>query len=292
MAKKYRYIGKAYTKVDGLSKVTGQTRFADDLKLPRMLFCKLLRADVPHALIVSIDTSEAEAMDGVHAVITGKEMPITFGILPVSQDEHVLCPDQVRFAGDPVAAVAARDEDVAFEALKKIKVEYELLDPVFDPVKALDNKTPLLHEYGDDGNIHKRVSMEFGDVASALESADFVLEDTMFFQGNTHLAMEQHSTLAQPEADGRLTVWSSTQTPHYLHKAMAKVLEMPSSRIRIIACPNGGGFGGKSDPFNHEIAVAKLASLAVVPRCSVRVNAACSRCVFSLCSRSQARGSD
>ncbi|MHC4450077.1 MAG: xanthine dehydrogenase family protein molybdopterin-binding subunit [Planctomycetota bacterium] len=262
---KYRYIGKAFTKVDGFSKVTGQTKYADDLVFPRMLFCKLLRADVPFARIVSIDTSEAEAMDGVYAVITGKCMPNTFGILPVSQDEHALCPDVVRFAGDPVAAVAASSEEIAFEAMNRIKVEYELLEPVFDPAKAIENKVPLLHEYGDDGNVHKRISMEFGDVAGALEEADEVLEDTIFYQGNTHLAMEQHATVAYPEADGRLTVWSSTQTPHYLHKAMSKVLEMPPSRIRIIACPNGGGFGGKSDPFNHEIAVAKLAQITGRP---------------------------
>ncbi|MHC4938097.1 MAG: xanthine dehydrogenase family protein molybdopterin-binding subunit [Planctomycetota bacterium] len=256
---KYRYIGKAFTKVDGYSKATGQTKYADDLVFPRMAFCKLLRADVPYARIVSIDTSEAEAMDGVYAVITGKCMPNTFGILPVSQDEHVLCPDVVRFAGDPVAAIAASSEEIAFEAMNRIKVEYEQLEPVFDPAKAIENKHVPLHEYGDDGNVHKRISMEFGDVEGALADADEVLEDTIFYQGNTHLAMEQHASVAYPEADGRITVWSSTQTPHYVHKAMAKVLEMPPSRIRIIACPNGGGFGGKSDPFNHEIAVAKLA---------------------------------
>ncbi|MEM8883098.1 MAG: molybdopterin cofactor-binding domain-containing protein [Planctomycetota bacterium] len=257
--KKYKYIGKAFTKVDGLSKTTGQTKYADDLVMPRMLYCKLLRSDVPHARIVSIDTSEAEAMDGVIACLTGASMPNTFGILPVSQDEHALCPDKVRFVGDPVAAVAATTEDIAFEALKKIHVEYEPLEPCYDPAKAIKNQTDLIHEYGDDGNVHKRVSMEFGDVDAALDDADEVLDDVVFFQGNTHLPMEQHATLAYPEADGRLTVWSSTQTPHYLHKAMSKVLDMPPSRIRIIACPNGGGFGGKSDPFNHEIAVAKLA---------------------------------
>jgi len=256
---KYRYIGKAFTKVDGLSKSTGQTRYADDLSFPRMLYCKLLRADVPYARIQSVDTSAAEALDGVHAVITGKDLPVPFGILPVSQDEHALCPDVVRFAGDPVAAVAATSEDVAFEAMRLIRVEYEPLDPVFDPAKAIENEAPALHEYGDDGNVHKRVSMEFGDVEGALGAADEVLEDTIFYQGNTHLPMEQHAAVAYPEADGRLTVWSSTQTPHYVHKAMSKVLGMPPSRIRIIACPNGGGFGGKSDPFNHEIAVAKLA---------------------------------
>jgi 4-hydroxybenzoyl-CoA reductase subunit alpha len=255
----YRIIGKSPPKVDGLAKCTGQTRFADDLSLPRMLFCKLHRADVPHARIVRVDVSAAEAMPGVVAVLTGAEMPIPFGILPVSEDEHALSIDRVRFVGDPVAAVAAVDEDTAFEAMRAIRVEYEPLPPVFDPADAIANKTPPLHDYGDDGNVHKRVSMEFGDVARALKEADLVLDDIVFYQGNTHLPMEQHAALALPEADGRLTIWSSTQTPHYLHKAASKVLGIPPSRLRVVACPNGGGFGGKSDPFNHEIVVLKLA---------------------------------
>jgi len=255
----YRIIGRKKTKVDGLSKSLGATRYADDIFLPRMLHVKLLRADVAHARIRSVDVSRAEAMPGVHATLVGTELPIAFGILPVSQDEHALCPDRVRFVGDPVAAVAAVDEDTAFAAIQAIEVEYEPLDAVYDPADAIRNEVPPLHDYGDDGNVHKRVSMEFGDVDGALESADLVLEDTIFYQGNTHLPMEQHATVANPEPDGRLTVWSSTQTPHYVHKAMSKVLEMKPAHIRIIACPNGGGFGGKSDPFNHEIAVAALA---------------------------------
>ncbi len=255
----YRIIGKSPPKVDGLAKCTGATKFADDIALPRMLFCKLHRADVPHARIVRVDTSAAEAMPGVVAVLTGKEMPVPFGILPVSEDEHALCIDRVRFVGDPVAAVAALDEDTAFEAMRAIRVEYEALAPVFDPAEAILNRTPPLHDYGDDGNVHKRVSMEFGDVARALKESDLVLEDIVFFQGNTHLPMEQHAAVAMPEPDGRVTIWSSTQTPHYLHKAASKVLGITPSRLRVIACPNGGGFGGKSDPFNHEIVVAKLA---------------------------------
>ncbi|MHC5009916.1 MAG: xanthine dehydrogenase family protein molybdopterin-binding subunit [Planctomycetota bacterium] len=257
--KNYRLIGKSPVKVDGFAKVTGATKFADDLVLPRMLFGKILRSHVAHARIRAIDTSEAEAMDGVIAVLTGEEMPNTFGILPVSQDEHALCIDKVRFVGDPVAAVAAVDEDTAFEAMNAIRVEYEPIDAVYDPAKALANEAEPIHDYGDDGNVHKRVSMQFGDVEKGLEAADVVLEDTFFYEGNTHLPMEQHAALAWREPDGRLTLWSSTQTPHYVHRAVSKVLEMPPSRIRVIACPNGGGFGGKSDPFNHEIVAAKLA---------------------------------
>ncbi|PYO88891.1 MAG: aldehyde oxidase, partial [Gemmatimonadetes bacterium] len=127
MADKRRIIGTALRKVDAVAKVTGGTRFADDLSFPRMLYCKLLRSTQPHAKIVSVDTTAARQLDGVHAVLTGQDLPIPFGILPVSQDEHALCLDKVRFIGDPVAAVAATSEETATAALDRIKVAYEPL---------------------------------------------------------------------------------------------------------------------------------------------------------------------
>jgi 4-hydroxybenzoyl-CoA reductase alpha subunit len=254
-----RVVGTPRRKVDAAAKVTGELRFADDLSLPRMLHCKLLRSRYPHARIVSIETSRAEALPGVIAVMTGKELPIPFGILPISQDEHALAPDRVRFVGDPVAAVAALDEDVAAEACKLIGVSYEELPAVASIDDALANPEPQLHDYADDGNVHKVISLDFGGVDDAMAAADLVREDVFFYEGNTHLPMEQHASLAQWSTDGKLTVWSSTQTPHYLHRALAKVLEMDPAHIRVIATPNGGGFGGKSDPFGHEIVVAALA---------------------------------
>ena len=254
-----RVVGTPVRKIDGLSKCTGQLRFADDIVLPRMLFTRIHRSPHPHARIVGIDTAAAEAMPGVHAVLTGRDLPIPFGILPVSQDEHALCPDRVRFVGDPVAAVAAVDEQVAFDAMNAIRVEYEPLEPVMSIDDALNGSAPRIHDYGDSGNIHKKVALEFGDVGRGFEEADELFEDLFFYEGSNHLAMEQHAAVAQVDPDGRLTLWSSTQTPHYVHRALAKVLEMPPSRVRVIACPNGGGFGGKSDPFSHEIIVAKLA---------------------------------
>src|SRR6266480_4380216 len=128
----HRVIGKALRKVDAVAKVTGTTRFADDLAFPRMLYCRLLRSTEPHARIVSIDTAAAAKLDGVQAVLTGRDLPIPFGILPVSQDEHALCVDRVRFIGDPVAAVAATTEETATAALDLIKVEYE-------PLKSFDS---------------------------------------------------------------------------------------------------------------------------------------------------------
>jgi len=254
-----RVVGTPVRKVDGLAKCAGQVKFADDIVLPRMLFCKIHRAHVPHARIKSIDLSRAAAMPGVVSILTGKDLPIPFGILPVSQDEHALCADLVRFVGDPVAAVAAIDEDTAFDAMNAIRVEYEPLTPVFSIHEAIEGRSERIHDYGDEGNIHKKVAMEFGDVERGFRESETIFEDTFFYEGNTHLAMEQHAAVAQVEPDGKLTLWSSTQTPHYVHRALSKVLEMTPARIRVIACPNGGGFGGKSDPFSHEIVVAKLA---------------------------------
>lgn len=254
-----RVIGVPRRRVDARAKVTGQTRFADDITLPRIAYCKLLRSPHPHARILGINTSRATAHPGVYLVLTGKDLPIQYGIIPVSQDEQALCSDHVRHVGDPVAAVVAREELTALEALDLIDVEYELLTTISDPQEALTTPSPRIHDYGEEGNIHKRVSLQFGDVEASFTESDEVFEDTFFFQGNTHLAIEQHAAVAMKDPEGKLTIWSSTQTPHYLHKALAKVLQMPAGHIRVIATPNGGGFGGKSDPFNHEIVVSKAA---------------------------------
>jgi 4-hydroxybenzoyl-CoA reductase subunit alpha len=254
-------IGEPRRRVDGRAKVTGQTRFADDITFPRMLHCKLLRSAVPHARIVRVDTTRAKALDGVHLVLTGEAFPIAYGVLPVSHDEHALCRDKVRFVGDPVAAVIAVDEATAAEATGLIDVEYEPLRTFAEPEDSLAHPEPRIHDYGDEGNIHKIVSLQFGDVDAALAAADHVFEDTFFFEGSTHLPIEQHAAVGLKDPDGKLVVYSSTQTPHYVHRALAKSLAMPAAHIRVIATPNGGGFGGKSDPFNHEIVVAKAAWL-------------------------------
>jgi len=252
-------IGKPRRRVDGRAKVTGQTKFADDIILPRMLHCKLLRSTVPHAKIVRIDTSKAAAVDGVALVLTGESFPIPYGILPVSHDEHALCPDVVRFVGDPVAAVVARDEATADRAVRLIEVEYETLRTFASPADSLAYPEPRIHDYGDFGNVHKAVALQFGDVDAAIAGADHVFDDTFFFEGNTHLPIEQHATVATKDPDGKLVVYSSTQTPHYLHRALSKALSIPAAHIRVVATPNGGGFGGKSDPFNHEVVVAHAA---------------------------------
>jgi 4-hydroxybenzoyl-CoA reductase subunit alpha len=259
-------IGKPRRRVDARAKVTGQTRFADDLAAPRMLWCKLLRARLPHARIRGVDASRALAAPGVRLVLTGKDFPIPYGILPVSQDEHPLCGERVRFVGDPVAAVVARTEEEAEAALGLIDVDVEPLATISSPEEALATPEPRIHSYGDEGNVHKKVAMQFGDVDAALATgSDRVFEDVFFYEGNTHLPIEQHAAVASLDPDGKLCVASSTQTPHYLHRALAKALALRPAEVRVIATPNGGGFGGKSDPFPHEIVVAKAALLTGRP---------------------------
>jgi len=262
-----RIIGRPWPKVDGPAKTTGETRYADDLFLPRMLHGKLLRGHLPHARITRVDVSRARTLPGVHAVLTGGDLPVKFGIMPSSQDEEALCINKVRYVGDPIAAVAAVDEETAERACEAIEVDYEPLRAVMSIEDALTETDARVQDYGDGPvpNVHKNISLEFGDLTRGFAEADHIREDAFFFQGNTHLPMEQHSAVAQYEANGRLTLWTSSQTPHYVHRALAKVLGLPMSRIRVIATPVGGGFGGKSDPFSHEICAAKLAMVAGRP---------------------------
>ncbi|HEY8812575.1 MAG TPA: molybdopterin cofactor-binding domain-containing protein [Candidatus Dormibacteraeota bacterium] len=260
-------IGRSFAKLDGSAKVRGQAIYADDIALPRMLHCRILRAQAPHARILSVDTSAARRIPGVVAVLTGRDLPIRFGILPVSQDEAALEEHKVRYVGDPVAAVAAVDEETAAAACEAIKVEYQLLEPVMTIDEALREAAdePIQEAFSKRAdNIHRMVSYEFGDLAAGFAAADLVREDVFFFQGNTHLPMEQHSAVAT-YVDDRLTLWSSTQVVHYVHRALSRVLELPMSRIRVIGAAHGGGFGGKTDPFAHEIVVARLAMLTGRP---------------------------
>ncbi len=261
----FSVIGKPLPKVDAASRVTGQAVYADDMLPPRTLHCRILRSPHPHARILSIDTSAARRMPGVLAVITGADLPIKFGILPVTQDERALEHEKVRYVGDPIAAVAATEEEIAAAACDAIAVEYEVLEPVMSIDAALRSpKDERIQDYGGPNNIHKLVALEFGDVEGGFARADHVREDVFFFQGNTHLPMEQHSAIAT-YVDGKVTLWSSTQVVHYVHRALAKVLELPMNRIRVIGAAHGGGFGGKTDPFAHEIIVAKLAMITGRP---------------------------
>jgi 4-hydroxybenzoyl-CoA reductase alpha subunit len=259
-------IGTRQRTTDGLDKSTGRARYTDDLLLPGMLHGKILRSPHPHALIRSIDTSAAQALPGVFAVVTGSEMPIPFGIIVWTPDENALATDKVRYIGDAVAAVAAVDEDTALRALELIHVDYEVLEALLDPHEAVRRTDVQIHEAkkaGHNGNISKIVKLEFGEVEQGLAASDVVIEGEYFFEGTTHTPIEPHCAIGQWEEGGapggRLTVWSSTQVPHYLHRELAKVLELDPAKVRVIQPHVGGGFGGKSEPFDLEFCVAKLA---------------------------------
>jgi 4-hydroxybenzoyl-CoA reductase subunit alpha len=258
----FQVVGSAQRKIDGIAKATGQAVYTDDIQLPGMLHAKILRSPHAHARIVSIDTSKAEALPGVHGVLVGAELPIKYGVIPWTPDENVLAVDKVRFIGDEVAAVAAVDEDTANAAARLIEVEYEVLPHYFTPEEALANPSPAIHENPkrpDRGNLSKHVELEFGDVEGGFEQADVVLENDYRFHGTTHAPIEPHCAVAQYSPDGVLTVWSATQITHYVHRALARVLELEPARIRVIQPCLGGAFGGKSDPFALEFCVAKLA---------------------------------
>ncbi|MBI3827811.1 MAG: molybdopterin-dependent oxidoreductase [Candidatus Rokubacteria bacterium] len=231
-----------------------------------MAHARLLRSPHAHARIAAIDTSRAAALPGVYAVITGADLPpVKFGILPVSQDEEALCREKVRMVGDAVAAVAALDEETAERACELVEVTYEPLPALMSIEESLAHPEVRIHEYGDGPNVHKSVALQFGDVEAAFAAADLVREDVFFYEGNTHLPLEQHAAVAHWGPDDKLTLWSSTQTPHYVHRLLAKILAVPAAHVRVIAAPVGGGFGGKLDPFAHEIAACQLSRLCGRP---------------------------
>ena len=266
MSDDFSVIGRPQRKIDGLAKSTGRAVYTDDLVLPGMLHGKILRSPHPHARIRSIDTSAAESMDGVYGVVTGADMPTTYGIIPWTPDETALAVDRVRYIGDGVAAVAAIDEDTALEALKRIQVDYEVLPAILDPHEALEAEGryedgAYIHppkKEGWNGNITKKVKLEFGDLEAGWEEGDIEIEGEYYFEGTTHAAIEPHCAIGRFDGDGRLTVWSSTQVPHYLHRELARVLGLHPAEVRVIQPPVGGAFGGKSEPFDLEFCVAAL----------------------------------
>src|SRR5437660_1722202 len=263
-ARPYRIIGTPRPKVDAYGKVTGRALYADDIMLPRMVYGRLLRSPHPHARILSIDTRKALELPGVLAVLTGEDLPQKFGILPSSQDEYALAIDKVRYVGDPVAAVAALDPDILDEAMKLIEVEYEVLPELMSIDEALAHPEVKINDEARTGNIHKAVSYEFGDMEAGFASADYIREDWLYYEGNNHAPLEAHACIASWEPNpsdpvgGKVTLWTSTQTPHYVHREVSKVLKLPMSHVRVIAPNVGGGFGGKSDPFSHEICACEL----------------------------------
>jgi len=261
----FSIVGKRLPMVDAPDKVTGRALYTDDLALPGMLVGKILHSPHAHARLRSIDTARAERLPGVVAVVTGREFPNKYGILPIGHDETAFAVDKVRYIGDNVAGVAAETEEIARQALELIEVEYEILPAWFDGEETMKAAADWIHD-DRPHNIEKEYHHVFGDLEKGLAEADLAVSERFVCAEVTHAALEPHSTLADydPQA-GRITVWSSTQVPYYLHLTLANVLSLPHEKIRVIKPLVGGGFGGKSEVIPIEVEAACLSYKARRP---------------------------
>jgi 4-hydroxybenzoyl-CoA reductase alpha subunit len=257
---KLNVVGHRLPMIDAAPKVKGTAQFTDDIVLPGMLYGKLVRSPYPHAKILHIDTSQAEKLPGVKAVLTGKDIPDRkYGIVPKAKDEYALAKDKVRYMGDEVAAVCAVDPEIAEEAAELVRVEYQELPALFDPLDSIKEGAPLIHE-GVKNNTSASIRKEFGDVEKAFAQSDFVYEDTYYSQGVNHAPMEPHAAVAQFDPfKQELTLWSSTQIPFFLRRNLSTTLLMPESKIRVIKPKVGGGFGQKIDMFAKDFCAAWFA---------------------------------
>lgn len=241
-------LGKSTPVLDAKLKVTGQLRYADDLLMPGMLYGKVLFSPLPHAEIETIDTTEAEKLAGVHAVVCYRDSP-NRRYNGNGEDSDVLPSELifdrvVRYAGDKVAAVAAETPEIAAEAVRLIKVTYKELPFYLDPEEAAKPDAYPIHETG---NIMEEVNLSAGDVEKALKEADYVFEDRFEVPAVYHAPLEPHVSVASYEADGKLTVYTPTQDVFGQRKNLAKIFDMPMSKVRVVSPAMGGGFGGKID---------------------------------------------
>lgn len=260
--KQFNIVGTDVPRTDAEAKARGAAIYTDDMKLPGMLYGKILRSPLPHALIKHIDVSRAAALPGVKLVITGEDTPkVKYGnwrLFPETQDEYPLAVDKVRFIGDEVAAVAAIDSDTAEEATELIKVEYEELPGVFDVDSSILPGTPILHDYCP-SNVSVNRKIKYGDIEKGFAEADYVREDTFTMQSVSHAYLEPCSALAQVDLDGRITLWTSTQVPYIIQCLLASTLNMRENDIRVIKPFVGGGFGGKMELRAWEFCAAFMA---------------------------------
>ncbi|HVB30172.1 MAG TPA: molybdopterin cofactor-binding domain-containing protein [Gemmatimonadaceae bacterium] len=244
-------VGHGVTRYDGPDKVTGRARYTADHRPPGTIFGKILGSPIAHGIVTRIDVSKARALPGVLAVITADDVPATwYGVSPAREDEQIFARERVRYIGDEVAAVAAVDEATAERAVALIEVEYQELPAVFDAEAAMAPGAPLVHpehpRYAN--NVNTRVEWHFGDVEQGFAQADLVREQRFVGNRTYQAPLEPHAALAQWEAHGdRLTLWSSTQTPHYLHRSLSRTLGIPMGSIRVIRPAVGGGFGVKAE---------------------------------------------
>jgi 4-hydroxybenzoyl-CoA reductase alpha subunit len=261
----YRLVGQSVIRIDSLAKATGQARYTADLTLPRMLYAKVLRSPHAHARILNIDTSRAEKLRGVKAVVTGVDAAgVKWGVFRYTRDQQLLTQDKVRYIGEDVAAVAAEDEETAMEALELIDVEYEVLPAVFDPLEAIQEGAPQIHDHAEN-NVNIHVPIEVGDVDRAFGEAHYVREDRFVDSEYTYCQTEPYSVLANYDSGGNLEIWTPNASPHTKAKALSNLLEEPLSKVKVRRVFTGGAFGGRSDIFPGEFIAALLARKAGRP---------------------------
>jgi 4-hydroxybenzoyl-CoA reductase subunit alpha len=252
-------VGKRKPMLDAMDKATGRARFTDDLAAPEMLHGKILRSPLAHAKVLRVDLSEAEKVSGVKGAISGRDIPKKkYGIVPMARDEYALAIDKVRYIGDEVAAVVATSLDAAEEALSKIRVDYEELPAVFDPLEAMKPGAPVIHEEVPN-NVSATIRKEFGNVEKAFGESDLLFEDTFETQAVNHCPLEPQAALAMVDHSGKVTLWASTQIPFFLRRNLANTLDIPESKVRVIKPKVGGGFGQKIDLYAKDFCAAFFA---------------------------------
>lgn len=259
MEKKYSLIGKRVPRVDSLSKVTGEVRFSADLRLPRMLAGKIKRSPLPHARILHVDTSKAEKLKGVKAVVTGRDTAgVKWGVFRYTQDMELLPRDKVRYFGEEIAAVAAVDEETALEALDLITVELEELPAVFDPLEAMASDGPLIHEdFPNNINIH--VEINVGDIEKGFKESHLIREDTFNAAEDSYFQGEPFAVTARFDDGGNLEIWTPNGGPHMKSKPLSNLLHMPLNRVNVRKIAIGGAFGGRSEISPADFICALLA---------------------------------
>lgn len=268
----FRVVGQDIEKIDGRALVTGQPVFTDDFYLPGMLYGKVLRSPYAHAAIKDLDTSRAEALPGVRAVFSFKNVPRKAyttagqGYPEPSPYDAFVFDRKVRYVGDRVAAVFAESLEIAEEALSLIRVEYEELPAVFDPQEAMREGAPVIHDepeirgaYDPQRNIVSHVDLGVGDVDQALKGSDFTVDGTWETQYAQHCPLETHIAIAYLDEKGKLVIRSSTQVPFHCRRIISRLLDLPLSQIRVIKPRIGGGFGAK-----QEILIEDLVALATL----------------------------
>ena len=264
--KDLRIVNTSVEKVDGVQLVTGAAKYTDDFAMPGLLHAKVLTSPYPHARIRLINTEKAQALPGVHAVLTYKDVKAIRhtkagqSYPEPSPYDHVILDNKLRFVGDRVAVVAAESLQIAEEALKLIDVEYDILPSVFDMEEALQPEAPVIHDeddatgiYDASRNIAAYSAIDIGDVGQGFQEADVIIEHTYKTQRTKHCALETHASLGYPDENEHLVIMSSTQVPFHTRRQLAYILDMPMSRIRVLKPRMGGGFGNKQGMFLEDL---------------------------------------